>query len=363
MAPCVAALWLTVSSAVAAVAPPDPPPGPQQAVLETEWGAIVLDLYPSVAPNHVAAFARRVQEGFYQGTTFHRAVPRGIIQGGDPLSRDPGAFERYGTGGLFELKAEFNSVSHTAGALSAVLVPGNPDSAGSQFFICATDQTQLDGSYTVFGRVAEGLEVVEQISMLPADPQQRIVQRAEIARTYLRDRPPPEKIPYEDLSAAELARFRAVIRTNFGDLEVELFPDSAPEHVRRFLQLARLGLYRGTRFHRLVPGFVIQGGSMSSRSRPVPEKYRSLLTPLRAEFNQRRHVRGTISMARSDDPNSALDSFFIVLDDQPGLDGQYTAFGRLTGGFQVLEQLELLPLAGEAPVKPVTIENIEIREK
>ncbi len=363
MVPLLVAFWTSVATLFAVAAPPDPPPGPHQAVLETEWGPIVLDLFPSVAPNHVAAFAKRIQEGFYQGTTFHRAVPRGIIQGGDPLTRDPKDFERYGTGGLFELKAEHSPVSHTAGALSAVLVPGNPDSAGSQFFICVTDQTHLDGSFTVFGRVAEGLEVAEKISLLDTDAQQRIVQRAEIRRTYLRDRPPPENIPFDGLSASELARYRAVVRTNLGPLEIELFPESAPEHVRRFLQLASLGLYSGTRFHRLVPGFVVQGGSLSSRSRPVPEKYRPLLTPLRAEFNQHRHVRGTVSMARAGDPHSALDSFFIVLDDQPGLDGQYTAFGRLTGGFTTLEKLELLPLAGEAPVRPVIIEDVEIREK
>lgn len=341
----------------------DPPPAPQQAVLQTGWGEIVLDLFPSVAPHHVEAFTRRVRDGSYNGTTFHRAVPRGIIQGGDPLTRDPAQFDRYGTGGLFELKAEFNQVSHTRGALSAVLVPGDPDSAGSQFFICVSDQVQLDGHYTVFGRVAEGLNTAEKISLLQADDQQRILERAEIRAAYLREGPPPEVPPFEGATASELARFRAVIRTNFGDLELEFFPDSAVEHVRRFLRLAKLGLYDGTRFHRIVPGFVVQGGSLSFRAEEVPEQYQALLTPLAAEFNRRKHVRGSVSMARTDDRDSALDSFFIALDTQPALDGQYTLFGQLTSGWPTLEQLEFLPLAGEAPVRPVVIEKVLVLEK
>ena len=93
----------------------------------------------------------------------------GIIQGGDPLSKDPAKAAQYGTGGLNELKAEPNPEKHTTGAVSAVLTPGNPDSAGAQFFVCATDQPTLDGQYTVFGRVVEGIEIVQQISAVEAD--------------------------------------------------------------------------------------------------------------------------------------------------------------------------------------------------
>jgi cyclophilin family peptidyl-prolyl cis-trans isomerase len=93
------------------------------------------------------------REGGYDGTTFHRAIRHGIIQGGDPLSKDPTAKEKYGTGGLNRLKPEINSQKHTRGAVSAVLVPNRPDSAGTQFFICISDQPALDGQYTVFARV------------------------------------------------------------------------------------------------------------------------------------------------------------------------------------------------------------------
>ncbi len=338
-------------------------PGETQVILETRMGSIVVDLFPAAAPRHVEAFRHRVREGLYDGTTFHRAVPWGIIQGGDPLSRDPDKFELYGTGGLMELEAEINELSHIRGTVSAVLAPGDTDSAGAQFFICVTDQTQLDGQYTVFGRVAEGMPVVEEISRLETDERQRILERIEIVGASERDRPPPERPPFAEASAQEMARYGAVIRTNRGPIGVEFFPDSAPEHVRRFLRFAKLGLYDGTRFHRLVPGFVLQGGSMSTRAEAVPEEHRRHLVPLKAEFSRRKHIRGTLSMARGEDPDSGLDSFFIVLEDQESLDGSYTIFGQVVDGWETLAILELSPLAGEAPVQPLVIERIELLHK
>jgi peptidylprolyl isomerase len=166
-----------------------PTTGDKQVVLETQAGVIVLEVFPEKAPRHVDAFLRRIRHQEYVGTTFHRAIPFGIIQGGDPLTKDPSKRDLYGTGGLFELSNEFNDVSHTRGTVSAVLVPNNRDSAGSQFFICVTDQVQLDGRYTAFGQVTEGMDVVEKISQLSTDPKQRILERVEIERTYERDRP------------------------------------------------------------------------------------------------------------------------------------------------------------------------------
>ena len=104
----------------------------KQAVVETAMGTIVIDLRPDLAPNHVGYFMRLASEGAYKGTVFHRVIRNGIIQGGDPLSKDPGARDRYGTGGLNRLKPEPNPQKHTRGAVSAVLVPGKPDSAGTQ---------------------------------------------------------------------------------------------------------------------------------------------------------------------------------------------------------------------------------------
>src|SRR5205807_1976012 len=121
-----------------------------QAVIETSSGTIVLDLLADAAPTHVAHFIVRAREGAYDGTIFHRVVPNGIIQGGDPLSKDAAQKAKYGTGGLNELRFEANGETHTRGAVSAVLIPGRRDSAGAQFFICISDQPALDGQYTVF---------------------------------------------------------------------------------------------------------------------------------------------------------------------------------------------------------------------
>src|ERR1051325_2466949 len=128
----------------------------KQAVIETPMGTIVLDLLADAAPNHVAHFITRARAGAYDGTIFHRVIPNGIIQGGDPLSKDPAQSARYGTGGMRELRFERNSEQMSRGAVAATLAPGMPDSGGSQFFICIFDQLPLTGQYTVFARVAEG---------------------------------------------------------------------------------------------------------------------------------------------------------------------------------------------------------------
>ncbi len=339
-----------------------PLPAEKQVVLETSYGDIVLEVFPQAAPNHVAKFLERLKSGFYDGTTFHRVVPFGIIQGGDPLSRDPEKRLQYGTGGLGEIKKENSPISHRRGTLSAVLLPGNPDSAGSQFFICVTDQVQLDGQYTAFGRVVDGLAVVEKISQAPTDATQLATERIELKKAYLRDRPPPEVIPFVDTPVAELGKYRAVIHTALGDISLAFYPQEAPGHVRQFLRFAKLGLYDGTTFLRVVPGFVLQGGLLEARKPPVPDKYLSLLNPLKAEFNQNKHVRGVLSMARTDDPNSGMDSFFIVLDTQPHLDGKYTAFGFVESGMEVVDAIVARPLSGETPVDPLPL-TVEVRER
>ncbi|RPJ51652.1 MAG: peptidylprolyl isomerase, partial [Acidobacteria bacterium] len=124
----------------------------------------------------------------------------------------------------------------------------------------------------------------------------------------------------------------------------------------------KLGLYDGTAFHRVVPDFVLQGGLMDTRKPPVPDKYQPVLKPLKAEFNAHKHMRGILSMARSDDPNSGMDSFFIVLDTQPHLDGQYTAFGFVEAGMEVVDAIVARPASGESPVEPLQL-TVEVRER
>jgi cyclophilin family peptidyl-prolyl cis-trans isomerase len=331
----------------------------RQVVLETSAGTIVVDLLPGAAPVHVSHFVTRVREGAYDGTLFHRVIPMGIIQGGDPLSRDPAQAARYGTGGLGVLRFEANDEPHTRGAVSAVLVPGDRDSAGLQFFIAVTDQPALDGQYTVFGRVAEGLGVVERISTTPADgevPRERIA----IVSATVRDRPPPAPEAFSTESVDELARMRARVETSLGAMTLELFPDRAPAHVRQFLRLAGAGVYDGTTIHRVIPGFVAQGGFIGTRSEPLDERQQALVRSLPPEFTDTPHERAILSMARGDEPDSATTSFFIVLAPAPSLDGQYSVFGRVIDGLEVLEAIEQAPLAGEAPVTPITVTRVAV---
>ena len=138
-----------------------------------------------------------------------------------------------------------------------------------------------------------------------------------------------------------------LIKTNFGDIKFSLLPDIAPETVRNFLQLANSGFYNGTLFHRVIPGFMIQGGDPNTKT---PNKttwgqggpgYN-----LKAEFNSRSHLRGIVSMARAADPDSAGSQFFIVTSDSTFLDKQYTVFGEVVDGMEIADNIVNLPRDG-----------------
>lgn len=163
------------------------PPSPRapEAVVETLHGPFVIRLLPELAPRHVEHFVATARKGGFDGTTFHRIIPRGIIQGGDPLSKDPQKSSAYGTGGLGLLKAEFSQRPMTRGSVAAVLRPRQKDSGGDQFFVCLTDQLQLTGQYTIFGEVSEGMDVVDKIGETPVAGD-RATARVEIRRVAIR---------------------------------------------------------------------------------------------------------------------------------------------------------------------------------
>ena len=332
----------------------------KQAVVDTDAGPFVIDRRPDLAPNHVGYFIKLAREGAFNKTAFHRVIRLAIIQGGDPLTADPAKAKLYGTGGLGILKAEFSSEKHTRGAVSAALQPGKPDSAGSQFFVCVTDQPSLDGKYSIFGRVSEGMDVVQKISEAPADERGLPLERIAIRSVTIRDTPPPEPEPFSTETPADLGKYKAVIETSAGAMTVEFFADKAPEHVRNFLRLSSAGVYDGTTVHRVVRGFVIQTGWLATRG-PLTEKQQKLVRPsLQPEFNDTKHVKGILSMARGDDPASASTSFFVVTGDASSLDGKYTAFGRVVDGLAVLEAIEAAPVNGEAPAQRIDVKTIRV---
>jgi peptidyl-prolyl cis-trans isomerase B (cyclophilin B) len=143
------------------------------------------------------------------------------------------------------------------------------------------------------------------------------------------------------LADAGKAAPRAIIKTKFGEMEIKFFPDKAPKHVENFIALAKKGFYNGTTFHRLVPNFVIQGGDPNTKDSNKKELYGQGGPgySVKAEFNDIPHKRGIVSMARSQDPDSAGSQFFIVVENSPMLDGKYTAFGEVVKGIGVADKI------------------------
>lgn len=153
------------------------------------------------------------------------------------------------------------------------------------------------------------------------------------------------------------------IETNFGRISIELLPDSAPETVRNFEKLARDGFYDGTLFHRVIPGFMIQGGDPNTKT----DNKGSWGTggpgyTIKAEFNSRSHKRGIVSMARAQDPDSAGSQFFIVTSDSPFLDRQYTVFGQVTDGMDVADKIVNLQRDGnDCPLEKAQMLHVQMR--
>ncbi|HUR32201.1 MAG TPA: peptidylprolyl isomerase [Vicinamibacterales bacterium] len=329
----------------------------RQAVVETTAGTVILDLLPDAAPNTVAFFTKTAESGGYDGTVFHRAVRNGMVQGGDPLSKDPTKKAQYGQGGLNQLKAEARAPKMSAGSVAAVLVPGKPDSAGTQFFIVLADQPALDNQYTVFAKVADGMDVLQKISSMPLDAAGLMADRVEVRKVTIRDTPPE---PFVTDTPQQLASYKAVLETSAGPITIELLADKAPETVRQFLRMAEAGVYNDMAFHRVAPGFVIQTGALSSRTVPLSPKQLALVHDLQPEFNDTRHVKGIVSMARGESPTSAQTSFFICVGTSTALDGVYTAFGRVVDGMNAVESIEQAPRTGEAPNTRIDLKTVRI---
>ena len=158
-----------------------------------------------------------------------------------------------------------------------------------------------------------------------------------------------------------------IIATKFGEIKVEFYPEYAPKAVENFRKLANRTFYDGLIFHRIVPNFVIQGGDPNTRDVNNRSRWGTGGPGwnIKAEFNKNKHIRGTLSMARSQDPDSAGSQFFIVLKDSNFLDGQYTVFGRVISGMEIVDKIASLktdsadvPIdAGEAEMMKITVSD------
>ncbi len=170
-------------------------------------------------------------------------------------------------------------------------------------------------------------------------------QKSEVVRMN-----PVKKADFLKMAPEELAKYQVIMETNRGSMTMAFWPDVAPDHVRNFLDLCATGFYDGTTFHRVIPGFMIQGGD------PTGTGTGSGPRRLKAEFNNKKHEPGVLSMARSQDPNSASCQFFVMHATSPHLDGQYSAFGKLTSGLDVVEKIVNTPRGpGDKPNQTQTI--------
>lgn len=184
--------WSGNDSAQAADGTPAGQPGQTEAgekgaraVIKTKFGDMEMVFFPDVAPKHVENFLKLAKEGFYNGTIFHRVIPGFMIQGGDPITKDPNKKALYGQGGPGKsVKAEFNDMPHKRGIVSMARSQ-DPDSAGSQFFIVVEESPFLNSKYTVFGKVVKGLGVADKIVGQPRDEKDNPKDRIEMTVTVV----------------------------------------------------------------------------------------------------------------------------------------------------------------------------------
>ena len=348
---CLAFLVLLAAAFAPVVSAQDP--SDVEAVVSTDLGSFRVEFFPDKAPKHVAQFLTDAQKGYYDGSAFFRVWANGLIQGGDPLLKDNGTPRaRWGTGGFNRLPSELTDLKQERGMVSAVNLPGKPDSDGIQFFVCVSPQPALQGKYTVFARIVEGMDVVEGISRVPVDADGLAQKPVRIKKISIE---PKKKEPFAGASVDQLRKV-VMLNTTLGAIKIQMQPDWAPHTVQRFLMLCATGWYDHTAFHRLVKGFVLQGGSADTRASGPNHPADRWVSPLKTEFRPDvKHVRGTVSMAHGDDPDSATTSFFIVLGPAPTLDAKFVAFGKVVDGINVLEAFEKEDVDGEKPKRRLEI--------
>ena len=250
------------------------------------------------------------------------------------------------------------------GVVSTVRIPGKPNSDGAQFFICNSTQAELDGQYSAFGLITEGIEVADLISEGASDAEKKLDNPIRIESIKLEAK---REEPFKEAGVEEM-RKEVLLTTSLGVITILLEPDLAPEHVRNFLKLVQTGWFDHTNFHRVVPNFVIQGGMATeriingeTRQTHWADKW---VRRQKGEFSQtRKHMRGALSMARADDPDSAQTSFFLVLAPATNLDGKYTIFGKVTDGFDTLDKIEKAQRAvdGQTPIERIELIEATIK--
>jgi len=182
-------------------------------------------------------------------------------------------------------------------------------------------------------------------------------------KTNSRPTPTPEPPPAEPFDKADVKTMASKcveLNTESGLIDIELYPENAPETVRNFLNLVSIGAYDTTTFSRVVPGFVIQGGNLATRETMSVQLAKRGHRTIADEPNKILHERGVVSMARPDEPNQATTHFFILVDTAARLDGKFAAFGRVTKGMDVVQTINKMPVFGDKPEKPVRLRKASV---
>jgi cyclophilin family peptidyl-prolyl cis-trans isomerase len=338
-------------------------------------GTVVIELYPKDAPKTVTHFLDLVNKKFYDGILFHRVVKSGIYvaQAGDPKSKtvngalladipseEVGQKYGLGAGGSGKTVPLEARRPHDRGTLGLARSQ-DPNSGDSQFYFNLEANHQLDGEYCVFGKVVKGMEALGKIRQGDRIKSVRVVgaakgRKAEASedgaeqteRAVAQAQMPPDA-PSRDpaLEKFKEGAIRATLEIeNRGAMTLELYPKAAPKTVEHIVALARKGFYDGIKFHRVVPGFVIQAGDPESKE-IGPEAFEShqvgthgsgKMVPLEANLS---NLQDSLGLARAQDPNSGDSQFYINLADNTPLDGQYCVFGRIVRGADIAPKVRV----------------------
>lgn len=296
--------------------------------------SFIITLREDKAPISAENFEKLVSSGFYDGVIFHRVVAGFMAQGGDPQGTGAGGSDE-NIKGEFSANGVENDLKHVRSIVSMARSQDN-DSASSQFFICYGDESFLDGNYAAFGQVTQGMEVVDRF--LNCD--------RELNSSYELASPvnPITITKAEMIEPDANGHKRALFTMDFterefkeGEFTITLHADKAPITCENFEKLVSEGFYDGLSFHRVVDGFMAQGGDPEGTGAGGSDE------EIKGEFsdngvdNDLKHLRGTVSMARANDPDSASSQFFICYDTCDFLDGKYAAFGEVTEGMDVVD--------------------------
>ena len=324
------------------------------------YGKIVIEVDRKSAPITSDNFLSLVKNGFYDGLTIFRAQRSFVIQGGEDKSADLEPIV-----GEFSSNGHTNPLSHTRGAISMARTT-DPNSATSQFFITLSDIAaySLDGEYAAFGYVVEGMDVVDGIATalfgyainsmgFVSDDNAITINSAKILKNYTPsvDENTPtvdntdvmgsgacDYFTSRDISGRDIKYVEMCIE-GYGRLVILLDATTAPITVANFISLVESGFYDGLTFHRVIKDFMIQGGDPSGNGTGGSEETIFGEFSSNGHENDISHKYGVISMARSNDPNSASSQFFICNADATSLDGSYAAFGYVIEGMSVIDEL------------------------